>query len=686
MNTPHSFLRRTGRASENDFRFRLFYVVYLILYFPCIFLFSGRNPLLFLFRFPASSISVAGCRPGSSFRLVIAKKLRYNLFTKKHQNNSTFVKEECFVYQFPEASRKLYEAMRVPMAAYQYIDGKAVPLLVSDGLCLQMGIDREKLMERLTDGKYDTLHPDDAGRIVRASEGFAQHKFGYNVFFRSKHADGYHAIHSTGYWQTMPDGTEIAFLSYQDLSSAKEDIEKAAEDYGLYQRDHFYRDPVTGLPNINYMQEFADGRIHSLRVDGKKPALIYSDVNSMQFYNNQYGFSKGNELLCFISETLESHFPGALLARGADDHFLLLWAYEGEEDLRARMVSVNREIRSGAVGNTTGIQAGVVVIENEMDFTEAVDHAKNALKRIGSDLNRSYRIYSRLEDAQYWNQRYIVENLDRAIEEKWIRVFYQGICRIRTEKTAAFEALARWNDPSRGSISPADFIPVLEKYHLLYKLDLYMVKQVFLELPERLSAGLPLLPVSVNFAAQDFDYKNIPEEIEYLYHSTGADQLIPRNHLIVEITERDMATASDKFEKHLKTLREMGYQLWLDDFGSGYSSLNVFSRFEVDLIKFDMALIQHLDDRSGINRKIIRAMASIAHSMGIQTLAEGLETEEQKEFLVDSGCDLAQGFLFRRPIPLDSILYIVRGGSYVQRCETEAERQRFRLEDASGNA
>lgn len=250
-----------------------------------------------------------------------------------------------------------------------------------------------------------------------------------------------------------------------------------------------------------------------------------------------------------------------------------------------------------------------------MDVYQAIDHAKSALKRIGSDLNRSFRFHSQQADVEYWNQRYIVENLDRALSERWIRVFYQGILRLETGKTAAFEALARWNDPGRGTISPGDFIPVLEKYHLLYKLDLYMMKQVLLELNDRLTAGLPLLPVSVNFAAQDFDYRNIPEEIEKLYHSTGADQLIPRSDIIVEITEQDMATATEEFHEQLRILRGMGYKLWLDDFGSGYSSLNVFSRFDVDLIKFDMALIQHLDDRNGINREIIKAMISIARAM-----------------------------------------------------------------------
>ena len=583
------------------------------------------------------------------------------------------------MYQFPEPLRTAYESMQIPFVAYQNAEGKILPVLVSDGFCSQMEMSRKKLMSLLKAGKYETMHPDDAGRIRQVTKGFADHRNGYNVFFRSRHADGYHYIHAVGYWHTMPDGTELAFLTYQDVSRAGDEFKKVSEEYHLFREDLFYRDPLTGLPNINYIQEFAEERAHALRLNGKTPLLVYSDVNSMQFYNNQYGFSGGNDLLCLIAEVLHRHFPDALLARGADDHFLLIDAYTDEPDLAARMAEINREIRSRAAGNTTGIQAGVVILSGEMSVFQAVDHAKSALKRLGSDLTHSYRVYSQQADDAYWNQRYIVENLDRALSEKWIRVFYQGIVRLKTGKTAAFEALARWNDPYRGTISPADFIPVLEKYHLLYKLDLYMMERVLLEFRDRQAENLALLPVSVNFSAQDFDYRDIPEEIEKLYHSTAADQLIPRSSIIVEITEQDMATASDRFQEQLRSLRRMGYCLWLDDFGSGYSSLNVLSRLEVDLIKFDMDLLHRLDERGGVNRGIIRAMISIAHSMGVETLAEGLETEEQKSFLSSVGCDLAQGFLLRRPVPLETVLFIVRGDRYVGNWESTEERKKFSL-------
>ena len=290
------------------------------------------------------------------------------------------------MYQFPDDLRRFYESMRIPFAMYQYLDGKIVPVLVSDGFCAQMDMDREKLMALLQAGQYETMHPDDAGRVLQTAKGFAEHKNSYDVFFRSLHDDGYRNIHAVGYWCTMPDGTELALLTYQDLSASGEEFKRFEEKYHLFRQDRFYRDPLTGLPNINYLQEFADERIHALRLNGKMPMLIYSDVSSMQSYNNQYGFSGGNDLLCQIADALNRFFPDGLLIRGADDHFLVIDVFPGEEELSRLMKEVNQDIRSNAAGNTTGIQAGVVIMGDRMNIYQAVDHARNALKRIGSDM------------------------------------------------------------------------------------------------------------------------------------------------------------------------------------------------------------------------------------------------------------------------------------------------------------
>ena len=585
------------------------------------------------------------------------------------------------MYHFTPEIRKTYESMAVPFVYYEWTGEKVIPLLVSDGFCRQMEQTRDSLMTRLSSGLFERIHPDDAGRISRISDEFVARQGEYDVIFRSRHSDGYHMIHAVGEWQTMPDGTKLAVITYVDMSRSQDTIEKLEKNYLAFKQDQFYRDPLTGLPNINYMHEFAEERIHMIRIEEKTPVLYYYDVISMQYYNNQYGFTEGDKLLRIISSALERHFPGALVSRGADDHFILIDSWSNEDEAARRIAAVNQEIQTQAYGKTRGIQAGICIFNINISISEAIDHARNALRRIGSDLNRTYRIYSQMADEHYWSERYIVQNLDKALGEGWIKVFYQGISRVKTDRTACFEALARWNDPNRGSISPGEFIPVLEKYHMLHKLDLYMFEQVCREVPIRAEAGLPLLPVSVNFSAQDFDYKNIPEELEAIYQRHGMDQYVTRDCFIVEITEQDMATATEQFHNQLKELRKRGYQLWLDDFGSGYSSLNVFSRFDIDLIKFDMALIRDLDSRGGLNRKIMKAMTDIAHEQKIHTLAEGIETPEQRAFLREIGCELSQGFLYRRPESLSTILFKIANGSIRPSCETPEEREKFKGTD-----
>ena len=579
------------------------------------------------------------------------------------------------MYQFPAEARSAYEALPVALVFDQYIDGKVVPLLVSDGFCRLVEMEREKAVEWFAKGQFERLHPDDVGKVARVSQGFIEHSSAYDVVFRSLHSDGYHYIHAIGKWQIMPDGTELAVMTYTDVSDSRDEIVRLAENYHILQEDRFYTDPLTGLPNVNYFREFADERVHSLRVNGQTPMLLYTDVNSMRFYNNQYGFGQGDALLRLIVQELKAEFPRALIMRGAEVHFIIIDAFDSREAVAARINAVNDRTRKQALGNTTGIQVGICVYDDDMDTETAFDHARNALKQIGNDLNETDHFYSHDDDVHYWNQRYIVENFDTALAEGWIRIYYQGITRLETGKTTVQEALARWVDPVRGIISPKEFIPVLEKYHLLYKLDLYMMEQVCRDIPVRVAAGLLLLPVSMNFSGQDFDYVDIPAELNRLYEQYGIAQYTGRDYFIVEITEQDMATGTDRFHEQLRQLRRDGYKLWLDDFGSGYSSLNMFSRFDFNLIKFDMELLRNLDDHNGANRRIIRAMVGVSRELGIHTLAEGMETEYQRQFLREVGCELAQGYLFHRPEPLEAILFRRSLGQRSGPCETPEERE-----------
>ncbi len=561
------------------------------------------------------------------------------------------------MYEFPEELRKAYEALPHALVYSEAVNNKAVPLLVSDGFCRLVGMEREKVMEWFPKGQFERIHPDDVGRVAQVSETFAKKESEYDLVLRTKHPDGYHVIHAIGQWQTMPDGTELAVLEYADITGNAEVIASTTQNYQIFKKDHFYTDPLTGLPNLNYINRFADERVHTLRTQNLTPQLIYIDVIAMQYYNNQYGYQKGNELLCEVKNVLKLVFPEALIGRYADDHFILIDAYESQKDTESRLIEADNSIRRRAEGNTTGIKAGVCVFEAKTATTEAIDRSKNALKWLGNDLNRVCHFYTHVAESALWNQRYIVENFETALEEKWIKVYYQGIGHVGDGSPATAEALARWNDPVRGILSPGEFIPALERYHLLYKLDLYMAEQVCSEMTVRKKWGLQDIPVSVNFSAHDFDHIDIPAELLRIYekHNPGTED-VPKQ-LIVEVTEQDMAKATDRFSEQLHKLKELGFSIWMDDFGSGYSSLNMFGRYDVDLIKFDMDFMRHLDDNKGVNRMIMKAMTEMAKGMGIRTLAEGIETEEQNLFLQEIGCELAQGFFFHRPEPLEAMIY-----------------------------
>jgi len=196
------------------------------------------------------------------------------------------------MYVFPDEIRKAYEAIPIPLVFYQFIDGKVVPLLVSDGFCRLVELNREQTMKWLVGGQFERMHPDDAGNVAHVSDDFAHRRSGYNVIFRARHRDGYHYIHAVGEWMAMPDGTEAAVLTYMDISQSGKAIAALTEKYNLFRQDVFYSDPVTGLPNINYLVKFGDERAHAMRSTGKQPVFVFFDVNSMQSYNNQYGYKK----------------------------------------------------------------------------------------------------------------------------------------------------------------------------------------------------------------------------------------------------------------------------------------------------------------------------------------------------------------------------------------------------------
>ncbi|MBO7354008.1 MAG: EAL domain-containing protein, partial [Lachnospiraceae bacterium] len=461
------------------------------------------------------------------------------------------------MYQFPEDIKKTYESSPLPFVYFQNINNRLVPVLASDGFCRTVGVDRERVLNWMSTAMTERMDPDDIGVVTKAADDFMHQHGPLNIVFRFRTvasgrdseagpaAPVYTMIHALGSWQTMHDGTELAVMVYANYSAAHELTRDKVREYTFSRHDRFYRDPLTGLPNFNYLHEYGNDKIAAIRSEGKMPVLIYTDVNAMRSYNNQYGFQEGDKLLILSAQTLRLIFPDALVVRVSEDHFLMVTALGSESELEKSLHEVNDEIRKKAYGNTTGLLYGVCTLTEGVALNEAIDHAKHALKQIENDLNLEVSFYSRDSADAFLQERYIVENLDRALESGLIKVYYQAIVRVETRKTAAFEGLARWIDPERGMISPGVFIPVLSKYHLLHKLDLYMFETVCREVKDRVDNGLPIIPVSVNFSRQDFDYIDIVAELNRLYDKYDLAQYGGRNNFVIEITEQDLASEEE---------------------------------------------------------------------------------------------------------------------------------------------
>jgi EAL domain-containing protein (putative c-di-GMP-specific phosphodiesterase class I) len=245
--------------------------------------------------------------------------------------------------------------------------------------------------------------------------------------------------------------------------------------------------------------------------------------------------------------------------------------------------------------------------------------------------------------------KYVVEHIDEAIEKEWIKVYYQPVIRAITEELCSTESLARWVDPNIGFLPPDSFIGVLETSNLIHKLDCYIVRKVCKDMHDLMAQNLPVVPVSVNFSRLDFIMCDMLKVVEDAVEEND----IPRDFIHVEITESMIVSDEELMSRVINQFRNAGYEVWMDDFGSGYSSLTLLKDYQFDLLKMDMRFLSTFNDKS---KSILRSTITMAKDIGIKTLAEGVETKEHFQFLRDNGCDKIQGYYFGKPEPIQDMM------------------------------
>jgi len=341
-----------------------------------------------------------------------------------------------------------------------------------------------------------------------------------------------------------------------------------------------------------------------------------------------------------------------------DDKFILLNTIATSIDEEIKNINqIFESLNKTEDTRNLKLKVGIYTINKNDDDKNWIEYAKLACQFIKSDINQNIKIYD--EELRYiiTKKEYIINSIDNAIANNWIKVYFQPVVDTKTNKLIAMEALIRWVDPVYGFLSPLDFIPVLEQNNLIYKLDTFVVKKVCSILRNEIDQNHKIVQISINLSRRDFISSKPFEQIENILKEYNID----RKYICIEITESVAMDDPKLLTYAINKFRDAGYEVWMDDFGSGYSSLNALKDYSFDEIKIDMAFLKTTTEKS---KSIIKHTISMAKDLNIRTLTEGVETKEQYDFLKSIGCERIQGYYISKPLPYDEVIELMRKKDY----------------------
>ena len=442
----------------------------------------------------------------------------------------------------------------------------------------------------------------------------------------------------------------------QKLNEAKKD-EKLEQAHDILLKLSI-SDEVTGIANMNYFRGQAFELTSKKETDITKYIYLYFDIENFKILNQKYGFWEGNTFLKSFADLLQTTFEGSLTAHFSNDNFVVLTK---DIKIKEKILDICKKLSEYQYDIKLGLKVGAYKPENkEVLPLIACDHARYACNTIKKHYNLTYCLYDEAMALRFQKKQYIINNFDKAIENKYIKVYYQPVVNSANGKICGLEALARWDDPQFGFLCPADFIETLEEYYQIHRLDMYIVEKVCQNISTAIKKGRKILPVSLNFSRLDFDSLNLAEEVENCLNKYN----IEKSEIHIEVTESTLSEDDIKLKEELKSFRSHGYALWLDDFGSGYSGLNVLKEFEFDMLKIDMKFLSNFEGNEKA-RQILKNVINLAKDLGMQTLTEGVETQEAYDFLKENGCEKLQGYLFSKPLPREELEAKLDDGTFV---------------------
>lgn len=383
--------------------------------------------------------------------------------------------------------------------------------------------------------------------------------------------------------------------------------------------------------------------------DRTKYAVLFFNVKNFKAVNELFGVESGDVVLQNIFRTLtHSKLSPVITARVESDHFVCLIEKKNLDFEELTSVCDNKFVKDGKRMNLI-IRCGIFYVEEKpMKILGMIDRAKLAKRYITDEYVQPYMVYDHSMQVAYIDKAKLAGELQEGIAKEQFKVYYQPVIDTKTGKIASAEALIRWIHPDKGFISPALFIPALEENGHISELDFYVLKKVWQFINDRCENNKFVVPISVNLSWMDF-YDEIM--MEKILKEMDRFRENGREHMArFEITETSYAAIRENRSGILESLRIKNAKILLDDFGSGFSSFGMLQDYDFDILKIDMSFIRKIGENPK-TKSIVHSIIGMAHEIGIKTVAEGVETEEQVSFLRQSGCDYIQGYYYSKPLP-----------------------------------
>jgi diguanylate cyclase (GGDEF)-like protein/PAS domain S-box-containing protein len=416
-------------------------------------------------------------------------------------------------------------------------------------------------------------------------------------------------------------------------------------------------DALTGLPNRLLFTDRAEQAQTHARRNKQSLAMLLVDLDHFKHINDSLGHNVGDEVLKAVGERLKSLLEkGVTLARLGGDEFAVLLenpqqAAQAAEMAQGILSGIREPIQVHDQSLFLTASVGISIFPNDaLSAEQLLRNADAALFQAKNQGRESYALYTAELTAHAQRRVELTTELRQAIVHNELRVFYQPIHNLQSRRIEGVEALVRWQHPTRGMVSPGDFIPIAEQSGLIADIDNWVLTEACRQMGEWLRDGVDISFVAVNVSSRLFGRGDLDRRVAQVLGETG----LAAEYLELEVTESAIMDDPDQAIEQMHRLRELGLKLSIDDFGTGYSSLLRLKRMPVQKLKIDQGFVAGLPDDDD-DVAIVHAIIALARAMGMRVLAEGIEQADQASFLLHNQCELGQGYWFARPMPASQI-------------------------------